>query len=237
MGANGPGWYYVADGQLRYKVGDQWTDLYRTIDHPRITAPTPSRTSDPTQANTPPRKRLPHPRTSALVSMVLAALRCVGIARPKPKPFYTRWWFRAPAVLAVLLIFGAANNFGDPSTKASSTSHQSGAALGGTTSAQAAPASAPAKPSDQGWVLDSYRLSDHARGDFGGTVRITNTNKRAQSAVFTVFVLEKGREVASLQGSADRAAAGKTVTVHLTSQDKYKPGTYTIDFQSAVTRY
>ena len=237
MGANGPGWYYVGDGQLRYKVGDQWTELYQTIDHPRVTAPTPSRTSDPTQANTPPTTRLPHPRTSPLVSMVLAALRCVGIAGPKPKPFYTRWWFRAPAVLAVLLIFGAANNFGDPSTKASSTSHQSGAALGGTTSAQAAPASATAKPSDQGWVLDSYRLSDHARGDFGGTVRITNTNKDAQSAVFTVFVLVKGREVASLQGFADGAAAGKTVTVQLTSQDKYKPGTYTIDFQSAVTRY
>jgi hypothetical protein len=143
----------------------------------------------------------------------------------------------SPAVLAVLLIFGAANNFGDPPTKASSTSHQSGVALGGTTSAQAAPASAPVKPSDRGWVLDSYRLSDHARGDFGGTVRITNTNKAAQSAVFTVFVLVKGREVASLQGFADGAAAGKTVTVHLTSQDKYQPGTYTIDFQSAVTRY
>jgi hypothetical protein len=171
----------------------------KATDHPRITASTPDRTSDPAQANTPPWTRQPHPRTSPVVTMVLAALRCVGIARPKPKPFYTRWWFRAPAVLAVLLIFGAANNFGDPPTKASSTRHQSGVALGGTTSAQAAPASAPVKPSDQGWVLDSYRLSDHARGDFGGTVRITNTNKGAQSAVFTVFVLVKGREVASLQ--------------------------------------
>jgi hypothetical protein len=237
MGASEPGWYYVGDGQLRYKVGDQWTNLYQTIDHPRITASTPDRTSDPAQANTPPWTRQPHPRTSPVVRVVRAALRCVGIARPKPKPFYRRWWFRAPAVLAVLLIFGAANNFGDPSTKASSTSHQSGAALGGTTSAQAAPASAPAKPSDQGWVLDSYRLQDHAFGDFGGTVRITNTNKAAQSAVFTIFVLVKGREVASLQGSADGAAAGKTVTVQLTSQDKYKPGTYTIDFQTAVTRY
>jgi hypothetical protein len=235
--ANGPGWYYVGNGRLRYRVGDQWTELYQTIDHPQVTAATANSTPVPAPASTRPGTRQPPPGESPLVSMVLAALRCVGIARPKPKPFYRRWWFRAPAVLAVLLIFGAANNFGDPSTKASSTSHQSGSALGGTTSAQAAPASAPARPSDQGWVLDSYRLSDHARGDFGGTVRITNTNKGAQSAVFTVFVLVKGREVASLQGSADGAAAGKTVTVHLTSQDKYKPGTYTIDFQSAVTRY
>jgi hypothetical protein len=237
MGANGPGWYYVGNGQLRYRVGDQWTELYQTIDQPLVTAATANSTSVPAPASTRPGTRLPRPGKSPVVTLVRAAFRGIGIARPKPKPFYRRWWFRAPAVLAVLLIFGAANNFGDPSTKASSTSHQYGAALGGTTSAQAAPASAPAKPSDQGWVLDSYRLSDHARGDFGGTVRITNTNKGAQSAVFTVFVLVKGREVASLQGSADRAPAGKTVTVHLTSQDKYKPGTYTIDFQSAVTRY
>ena len=68
-------------------------------------------------------------------------------------------------------------------------------------------------------------------------MRITNTNKAAQSAVFTILMLVKGREVASLQGSVDSAAPGRTVTVQLTSQDKYKSGTYAIDFQAAVTHY
>jgi len=140
-------------------------------------------------------------------------------------------------VLAVLLIFGAANNFGDPSTTPSSAGRRSGAALGGTALAQAAPASTPTLPTDQGWVLDSYRLQDRAFGDFGGTVRITNTNKAAQSAVFTIFVLVKGHVVARLQGSADSARAGKTVTLQLASQDKYRPGNFAIDFQTAVTHY
>ena len=165
-----------------------------------------------------------------------AAWKGLGIARAKPSPFYRRWWFRAPEVLAVLLIFGAANNFGDPSATPSSANQQSGAALGGATVAQAAPVSTPSLSTDQGWVLDSYRFQDHAFGDFGGTVRITNTNKDSQAAVFTVFILMKGHQVASLQGSAN-SAAGKTVTVQLTSLDKYRPGAYAIDFQTAVTRY
>lgn len=68
-------------------------------------------------------------------------------------------------------------------------------------------------------------------------MRITNTNKAAQSAVFTIFVLVKGHVVARLQGSADSARAGKTVTLQLTSQDKYMPGNFAIDFQTAVTHY
>ncbi|NMM22045.1 MAG: hypothetical protein HHJ11_00855 [Phycicoccus sp.] len=166
-----------------------------------------------------------------------AGLFALGTARTKPRPFYRRWWFRAPAVLAVLLIFGAANNFGDPSTTPSSAGQRSGPALGDTAVAQAAPTSAPTLPTDQGWVLDSYRLQDRALGDFGGTVRITNTNKAAQSAVFTIFVMAKGQVVASLQGSADNAGAGKTVTVQLSSQDKYRSGSHTVDFQTAVTHY
>jgi len=225
MGASEPAWYGVGKGELR-----------DTIDHPRATAPTANGASDPAQAKTPKTRQLRR-RTSPVVRALRAALYALGIARTKPRPFYSRWWFRAPAVLAVLLIFGAANNFGDPSTTPSSAGQRSGAALGGTALAQAAPASTPTLPTDQGWVLDSYRLQDRAFGDFGGTVRTTNTNKAAQSAVFTVFVLVKGHVVARLQGSADSARAGKTVTVQLTSQDKYRPGNYAIDFQTAVTHY
>lgn len=171
------------------------------------------------------------------VRALRAGLYALGFARTKPRPFYRRWWFRAPAVLAVLLIFGAANNFGDPSTTPSFAGQRSGAALGGTAVAQAAPASTPTMPTDQGWVLDSYRLQDRALGDFGGPARIMNTNKTAQSAVFTIFVMAKGHVVATLQGSADKAGAGKTITLQLTSQDKYRPGNYAVDFQTAVTNY
>jgi len=225
MDAIEPAWYGVGGGELR-----------DTIDHPRATPPAVNGASDPAQAKTPKTRQLRR-RTSPVVRALRAGLYALGFARTKPRPFYRRWWFRAPAVLAVLLIFGAANNFGDPSTTPSFAGQRSDAALGGAAVAQAAPASTPTLPTDQGWVLDSYRLQDRAFGDFGGTVRITNTNKAAQSAVFTIFVMAKGHVVASLQGSADNAGAGKTVTVQLTSQDKYRLGSHTIDFQTAVTHY
>jgi hypothetical protein len=156
--------------------------------------------------------------------------------RPKARPFYRRWWFRAPAVLAVLLIFGAATNFGAPSTTTSSTIHPV-AAPGGNTLSQAVQASTPTLPTDQGWVLEGYRFDDHALGDFGAKARVTNTNNTAQSAVITITVLVKGHPVATLQGFVGKAATGKVFTVQLTSRDKYEPGPYTIDFQTGVTQY
>lgn len=156
--------------------------------------------------------------------------------RPRARPPYRRWWFRAPAVLVVLLIFGAATNFGAPSTTTSSTNHPV-AESGGNTLGQAVEAPAPAKPMDQGWVLDSYRFREHALGDFGATAQVMNTNNTPQSAVITITVLVRGHAVATLQGVADKAATGRTVTVELTSRDKYEPGPYTIDFQTGVTEY
>ena len=160
---------------------------------------------------------------------------------PARRPFFQRWWFRGIASLAVLLIFGAANNFGDPSTTASSASRRLVAGLVGTALAQAAPASATAaahgKPTDQGFVLDGYHFKNSASGDLGGTARITNTNHGAESAVFTIFLRMKGDQVVTLQGSADNTAAGKTISVQLASPVKYKPGDYAIDFQAAVTKY
>jgi hypothetical protein len=137
------------------------------------------------------------------------------------KPFYRRWWFRAPSVLMVLVVFGAANNFGDPSTAAPPS-----------TGIQSPPA--PAKRLDKGWFLDSSRFPGHGigDGDFGGTARITNTSKTTASASFTITLLVNGGTVASLGGSAPNVPAGKTVTVELTSQDEYVPGPYTLDFQT-----
>jgi len=126
----------------------------------------------------------------------------------------------------VLVIFGAADNFGDLSTAAPSTSHQSAAAN----------ALVPAKPSDKGWVLKSIRFPAHGIGDanddFAGTARITNTNKSAASAIFTITVLTGGRTVASLDGYANNVSAGKTVTVPMISHDDYQPGPYTVVFQT-----
>ena len=139
-------------------------------------------------------------------------------------------------MLAVLLIFGAATNFGAPSTTTSSTIHPV-AAPGGNTLSQAVQAPTPAQPIDQGWVLEGYRFDDHALGDFGAKARVTNTNNTAQSAVITITVLVKGHPVATLQGFVGKAATGKVFTVQLTSRDKYEPGPYTIDFQTGVTQY
>src|SRR5450756_411750 len=161
MGASEPAWYGVGKGELR-----------DTIDHPRATAPTANGASDPAQAKTPKTRQLRR-RTSPVVRALRAALYALGIARTKPRPFYRRWWFRAPAVLAVLLIFGAATNFGAPSTTTSSTIHPV-AAPGGNTLSQAVQAPTPAQPIDQGWVLEGYRFDDHALGDFGAKARVTN---------------------------------------------------------------
>ena len=140
----------------------------------------------------------------------------------KTKPFYRRFWFRAPSVLMVLVVLGAADNFGEPSTAAPSSGHRSSAAL------------TPAKRADKGWFLERASFPDHSvgDGDFVGTVFLTNANQSTVSASFTLTVLANGQTVASLQGSANNVPAGKTVTVQLTSQDEYQPGPYALDFRT-----
>ncbi len=143
----------------------------------------------------------------------------------KTKPFYRRFWFRVPSVLMVLFVFGAANNFGEPSTAAPSRGHRSSAAL------------TPARRADKGWLLERANFPDRSvgDGDFVGTARLTNANKSTASASFTLTVLANGQTVASLQGSAKNVPAGKTVTVQLTSQDEYRPGPYALDFRTDVS--
>jgi hypothetical protein len=53
MGAREPMWYYVGEGQLRYKDGDGWTDQYKTIDEPEAAAqPASTESLDPSHAHT-----------------------------------------------------------------------------------------------------------------------------------------------------------------------------------------
>jgi len=94
---------------------------------------------------------------------------------------------------------------------------------------------APSKPNDKGWVLQSYETKDDGLGDFGGTARITNSNDSAKTGTFTLTLARNGAQVASLQGSAQSVAPGKTVTVELISQDKYSAAKATADFQTDIS--
>jgi len=91
------------------------------------------------------------------------------------------------------------------------------------------------KPNDKGWVLQSYETKDDGLGNFGGTARITNSNDSAKTATFTLTLARNGVQVASLQGSAESVAPGKTVTVALISQDKYSAAKATSDFQTDIS--
>ena len=80
MGQDPPGWYYVGNGQLRYKFGDFWTDQYKTIGHSEQADPTASiESSDPVPTHTVPTMRLPHLRTPRLITAVCAGLLGLGV--------------------------------------------------------------------------------------------------------------------------------------------------------------
>ena len=137
------------------------------------------------------------------------------------KPFFQRWWFRTPTALMVLVVLGAADNFGDPSSAAPSAGDHS------------VVLPAPDTRTDKGWLLDAFSHPENGlNGDFGGSALVRNTGRTAASAVFTITVLVKGKPVANLQGSAQNVPVGKTVSVQLTSHDDYAPGPFTLDFRT-----
>ncbi len=80
MAQDPPGWYYVGNGQLRYKSGDFWTDQYKTIDHSeRPVPPANIESSDPVPAHTSPNAGMPRLRTPRLISAVCACLLGLGV--------------------------------------------------------------------------------------------------------------------------------------------------------------
>jgi len=113
------------------------------------------------------------------------------------KPFYRRWWFRGPSVLMVLVLFGAADNFGDLSSAAPSSGPHSSLAA------------APAVRADKGWFLVSTRFPDHGigDGDFSGTARITNITKTQASGIFTITLLANGQSRSLCSSTARRLRA------------------------------
>jgi len=93
MGQDPPGWYYVGNGQLRYKFGDFWTDQYKTIDHSERAVPTASIESlDPVPAHTSPIARLPHSRTPRVLTAVCAGLLGLSVGGGLLKPDVRHQW-------------------------------------------------------------------------------------------------------------------------------------------------
>ena len=88
--------------------------------------------------------------------------------------------------------------------------------------------------SDKGWsvVAGSLLTHDDGTGDFGGTVRLTNTNTSSMSASFSFTLFRGSTQIAILEGSAQGASPNQTVTVQLISQDPYSAGSYTWFFQA-----
>lgn len=84
MGTDTPGWYY-ANGQLRYRDSDGWTDQYKPIAGPRAGAkPASGEPTDHAKASPSPdakrsRRRTPRRRTSTLVIAVCAGLVGFGL--------------------------------------------------------------------------------------------------------------------------------------------------------------
>ncbi len=93
MGQDPPGWYYVGNGQLRYKFGDFWTDQYKTIDHSERAVPTASiESSDPVPAHTSPIAKLPHSRTPRVLTAVCAGLLGLSVGGGLLKPDVRHQW-------------------------------------------------------------------------------------------------------------------------------------------------
>jgi hypothetical protein len=98
-----------------------------------------------------------------------------------------------------------------------------------------AAAAGPSKPADKGWVVQSIVVKRDVFGDFAGTARISNTNTSAKTATFSFTLFRHGKQLGVLAGSAEGAAAGKTMTVELVSEDTFSAGSFTYDFQTDVS--
>jgi hypothetical protein len=102
------------------------------------------------------------------------------------------------------------------------------------TPAPTTPPTTTAGLADKGWTVvpGSVIVANDGVGDFGGTMRVTNTNSSSKTATFTLTVFRGAVQVAALEGSADAVSAGQTVTVQLISQNPYSTGPMRYAFQT-----
>ncbi|MDQ1535758.1 MAG: hypothetical protein QOE58_151, partial [Actinomycetota bacterium] len=87
-----PGWFYVGNGQLRFKDGDNWTDQYHELDKPKADPTEKNDTSTP-EAPLPERSRLGKRIVllgSAAVVVILVAVGVYFVAL-RPLPTSVAW--------------------------------------------------------------------------------------------------------------------------------------------------
>ena len=149
---------------------------------------------------------------------------------------------RAATLLPLLLLAGCSGGKGDaaqpaatvtvPGPTATATSVMPAApAPAVTTVPPAPPPTAAAGLSDGSFTATSPTGVKDASGICSGTGRITNTSNSEKTAVVTYTLFKGGEQKATLQGSANAVAAGKTATVQLISTSPCGAGPFTFEFQ------
>lgn len=167
---------------------------------------------------------------------------------PPKKNFFTRWWFIAILALVVIVVIAAiaaaANKTVGSTVAAEATTEAAEIPENDATSAAAPTTPAPETPaetgtttppedalSDGGWTLESVQLSE-SLGNFGGTMRVINTDGATRTGFFTLTLLLNGDVVGTALGIANDVEAGSTSTVLLLSGDPFVAGDLTYEFQT-----
>lgn len=153
------------------------------------------------------------------------------------------WWRSTWSIATLTFLFGVVVGVGatrsdpnDADTAAGSPNAVSSTEPLATSPADpAAPATEAAPQSSrvrvQNIEVESFKLAANPEGQFEGTARVKNVGQTELSAdvMFTIFV--RGEQVATFDAFPRLVAPGDTVTVDLFSDDAYRPGPYTFDFQ------
>lgn len=150
-------------------------------------------------------------------------------------------------VLLALVIVGAAVGCGNspdakhaagdssPSKQPTSSQSDGGSTSGETRDAPPQVFGSKKLPQQKGdWRLDSVKVNDDGSGSFVGTAQVTymGHDKEGGNNFFTITLFTGHQQVGVLTGGSIMVLPGRTATVQLVSQDKYKPGPYSYDFQS-----
>jgi hypothetical protein len=156
---------------------------------------------------------------------------------PKKKSLVQRPWFMILCAVIALVAIVSALSGSDDTTSSPGSARQPSAAAPADDGAKDTGGDEPTAKlpiQDGDWRLDSITVKDSGLGTFGGRARVTYTgdDDNGGNNIFTVTVFVKGRDVASMQGSASDVRPGKTVTVDLISSDTFVKGPYRYDFQN-----
>jgi cytoskeletal protein RodZ len=87
-----PGWFYVGNGQLRYKDSNGWTDKFQDIDAVSATQPINSQSSGPTDTAVSPNMKKPHRKRSTLTTALCTGLLVLGVGAGLLNPGIVHGW-------------------------------------------------------------------------------------------------------------------------------------------------